>query len=126
MKALHRSAAFLFVFLLALGLCACSGQQAAPAESAAPTAAEESVETAAPAQAEASAAPSYDLEELATTMEGRPIEELIAIIGEPLSTDYAPSCLGSGEDGELVYEGFIVYTYRQGETETVEEIYYDR
>ena len=49
------------------------------------------------------------------------MEDLYALIGEPGSSDYAPSCLnpGVGEDGNLYYEGFIVYTYREGDTETV-------
>ena len=40
------------------------------------------------------------------------MDELIAAIGEPNSSDYAPSCLGEGEDGNLYYDGFTVYTYR--------------
>lgn len=40
------------------------------------------------------------------------MEDLIAAIGEPESSDYAPSCLGEGEDGNLYYDGFTVYTYR--------------
>ena len=42
--------------------------------------------------------------------------------GEPLERNYAPSCLGGGEDGELVYEGFTVYTYREGDRETVTDV----
>lgn len=125
MKAMQKAAAFLFVFLFALGLSACT-QQSAPVETTAPIEAEAPAQDAAPAEVETSDAPSYDLEELAKTMEGRPIEELIAVIGEPKSSDYAPSCLGPGEDGELVYDDFTVYTYREGDTETVEEIYYGR
>ena len=47
------------------------------------------------------------------------VEELFQLVGEPASSDYAPSCLGDGEDGILYYEDFIVYTYREGDTETV-------
>lgn len=53
---------------------------------------------------------------------GKPVSALIEAIGEPLERRYAPSCLGSGEDGELKYEGFTVYTYREGDTETVSEV----
>lgn len=56
---------------------------------------------------------------LAQTFIDRPLQELIAAIGEPLSSDYASSCLGSGEDGNLYYEEFTVYTYREGPNETV-------
>lgn len=49
------------------------------------------------------------------------VEELYELIGQPQSADYAPSCLnpGVGEDGNLYYDGFIVYTYREGDKETV-------
>lgn len=48
------------------------------------------------------------------------VEELYALIGEPNSSDYAPSCLGEGgEDGNLYYDGFIVYTYCDASGETV-------
>ena len=36
----------------------------------------------------------------------------LAACGESNSSDYAPSCLGEGEDGNLYYDGFTVYTYR--------------
>ena len=47
---------------------------------------------------------------------------LIAAIGSPISSSYAPSCLGPGEDGELIYNGFTVYTYRENGVETVEDV----
>lgn len=59
--------------------------------------------------------------ELAESCIDKSVEELFELIGEPISADYAPSCLnpGVGEDGNLEYDGFIVYTYREGDTETV-------
>ena len=36
--------------------------------------------------------------------------------------DSASSCLGSGEDGELVYNGFTVYTYKEGDSEVVQNV----
>lgn len=62
------------------------------------------------------------LKELALTFIGEDVDDLIAAIGEPSGSDYAPSCLGSGEDGELFYDGFSVYTYREGDTETVQDV----
>lgn len=55
---------------------------------------------------------------------GKSVEDLYQAIGEPESADYAPSCLnpGVGEDGNLYYDGFVVYTYREGDTETVEYV----
>lgn len=53
---------------------------------------------------------------------GKTVEELYSAIGEPNSSDYAPSCLGDGEDGNLYYDDFTVYTYREEGTETVEYV----
>jgi len=58
--------------------------------------------------------------EIAEECIDKSVEELYELIGEPLEKDYAPSCLGEGgEDGNLYYDGFIVYTYKEGEKETV-------
>lgn len=100
--------------LLLASLAACG--EAAPEETTSPAAVEES---AAPAESEAPAesdAPAEGEEgsllETARGYEGAALEDLIAAIGEPESSDYAPSCLGEGEDGNLYYDGFTVYTYR--------------
>ena len=117
--------------MLVLGLAACgdAGSTETPAPTAAPsetapedtTSPTEAVEdTTSPTEAvEGTAAPEdgenggdASLLETAKTFEGAPVEDLIAAIGEPESSDYAPSCLGEGEDGNLYYDGFTVYTYR--------------
>ena len=106
-------------------LCAC-GQETAKAggDGSAPP-----MLTAAPAQsgeapAESPAAAAEESEQMrkAKDMIGKDVAELIAAIGEPISSSYAPSCLGSGEDGEYIYDGFTVYTYKEGETETVRSV----
>ncbi|MBO6052490.1 MAG: hypothetical protein J6V24_01495 [Clostridia bacterium] len=51
-----------------------------------------------------------------------PVEDLLAAIGDPDDRDYAPSCMGSGDDGNLYYDGFIVYTYREGDSEVVIDV----
>ena len=56
---------------------------------------------------------------IAQGLVGRPVSELYATIGKPLSADYAPSCLIDGDDGELAYDGFVVYTERGADYETV-------
>ena len=74
---------------------------------------------------EETAAPERTPEELlALAMEyiGKPADDLIAVIGEPEDRDYAPSCMGDGEDGNLYYGGFIVYTYRENGEETVQDV----
>ena len=66
-----------------------------------------------------------DSEELFKTAEsfnGGSLQELIAEIGEPSGRDYATSCMGSGEDGELYYNGFTVYTYREGDEEKIVDV----
>lgn len=57
---------------------------------------------------------------IANSLIDEPVEKLYEAIGYPESSDYAPSCLTLGaEDGNLYYDGFIVYTIRNGENETV-------
>lgn len=62
---------------------------------------------------------------LATQCVDQSVDTLYNKIGKPQSSDYAPSCLdpdGGAEDGELVYDGFTVYTYRKDGTETVVDV----
>ena len=60
--------------------------------------------------------------EAASAYIGKSVSSLIAAIGQPGGSDYAPSCLGDGEDGELFYDGFTVYTYRENGKETVQAV----
>ena len=119
----------LLAFVMLLGLAACGKEKAAPTEApinvqpkveatAAP--AETAAPTAAPTEAPTEApAPAADKKALAESCIDKDISELYALIGEPESSDYAPSCLVEGEDGALYYEGFVVYTTREGDVETV-------
>lgn len=74
-----------------------------------------------PEQATAAAVPtSAD----AAAFVGSSISSLYAAIGYPPNgSSYASSCLGDGEDGELYYDGFIVYTYRLGDVETIQAVF---
>jgi len=62
-----------------------------------------------------------ELFEIAQTYTEKPVSELIAAIGEPISSAYAGfSCLvPGGDDGELYYDGFVVSTVKSGDSETV-------
>ncbi len=61
--------------------------------------------------------------ELAKSCIDKPVDALYALIGQPESSDYAPSCLTEGgEDGNLYYADFIVYTLRTGDTEIVKDV----
>ena len=110
----------LLALTLLFGLAACGEEPAEVTEEPAAESVEPAAEpSAAPEESEAPAeeseAPAEEEPsplEAAKEFEGAPLEDLIAAIGEPLSSDYAPSCLGEGEDGNLYYDGFTVYTYR--------------
>ena len=58
----------------------------------------------------------------AMTCIDKPVSALYGLIGEPGDSDYAPSCFGDGEDGNLYYDGFTVYTYRENGEETVRDV----
>ena len=90
----------------------------APEAAAQPEKAAEPAATEAPAEAPAAAEPETPMQ-IAETLIGETTEALYAAIGYPESSDYAKSCLGDGDDGNLYYDGFTVYTYREGKTETV-------
>lgn len=61
--------------------------------------------------------------EIAQEYIDRPLEELIDAIGEPLSSSYGPSCLIQGaQDGQLQYDGFWIYSVKDGEMETVKDV----
>lgn len=119
----------LLAFVLLLGLCACGKEEAAPTEPVinvqpkveATVAVEETAApTEAPTEAATEAAPAADQKTLAESCMDKDISELYALIGEPASSEYAPSCLvAGGEDGALYYDGFVVYTTREGDVETV-------
>ena len=106
--------------LLLLSLCACGeapqGQTQPQTQATEPSQTESQPAESTDAPTQTTAA---DLKALAESCIDRPVAELYALIGEPESADYAPSCLGEGEDGNLVYEDFVVYTYREGEEEVV-------
>lgn len=123
--------AMLLAALLVLGLCACG--QEAPAEESTPInvtpkveetlAIEETIPLATPAATEdlAGAAEQKTQEQkaLAESCIDKDVRYLYELIGKPESSDYAPSCLVDGEDGMLYYDGFVVYTTREGNKETV-------
>lgn len=118
---MNKLIALTLCLVLALSLTAC-GTAAQPTEGADPTttAAAQDTTGAAADTTEAAQAPV----DLAKSCIDKSVDELYALIGEPTSADYAPSCLnpGQGEDGMLYYDGFVVYTYKEGDTETVEDV----
>lgn len=114
--------ALLLAVLMMAGLCAC-GDEETPATQPPVSQTDPSNEPAQPTEPSEvqPTEPEKTAFELAEECIDKSLEELISLIGEPDSADYAPSCLnpGVGEDGNLYYEGFVVYTYREGDKETV-------
>ena len=135
---MKKTISLLLCLIMLLSLCACGGKEepATPtdAPAAAPTeapaedreeildgGADIEVEPETPAE-DIPEEPTPDAVEIAKGLIDQPIEDLYEQIGEPESADYAPSCLGDGDDGMLFYDGFIVYTYREGDVETVYDV----
>lgn len=121
----------LLLLALCLCLCACGASKEEAAATPAPAAAEEETTggqqsvlpgaTLEAAEEEPEEEANEDLEKAKSFLE-KDVAELIEVFGEPKSSDYGPSCLGSGEDGELHYDAFTVYTYREGESEIVKDV----
>ena len=116
----------LLVAAMLFSLCACGGSEEKPAdmESVLPGA-ESGVETedqAPNSPAEEAEPEGNEDKALAESMIGEEVSKLIEAIGEPDSADYASSCLGPGEDGELQYDGFTVYTYKEGDSEVIQNV----
>ena len=116
----------LLVAAMLFSLCACGGSEEKPAdmESVLPGA-ESGVEDENEVQnsSEEESAPEVNEDKaLAESMIGEEVSKLIEAIGEPDSADYASSCLGPGEDGELQYDGFTVYTYKEGDSEVIQNV----
>ena len=121
------------ICVLALCLAGCGGSAAestqpteAPAVTAAPTATPALTEAPAPVPAETAApedtgSETAALVEQILSMEGQPVDDLYALVGQPNSSDYTSSCLVTGgKDGQLEYDGFTVYTLVQPDgTETI-------
>ncbi len=127
--------------VLALSLSACGGGNDTPAtnppatnppatstpESTNPPAADPTdppaEPTDPPAESNDSASTTEDAREVAMSLIDHDVQELYDAIGEPISSDYAPGCLEpNSEDGELVYDGFVVYTVRTAEREYVYDV----
>ena len=119
---MKRMIAMALCLVLALGLAACSTDREAQQQTTAGTtgttgATVSQTETTGPETAQ-------DAKALAESCIGKSVEELYALIGQPESSEYAPSCLnpGEGEDGLLYYADFVVYTYKDANGETVDYV----
>lgn len=78
------------------------------------------VVTKAPPETEAPTEQTADLRSLASLCVGSSVSDLYNLIGYPPNgSSYAVSSMGDGESGELYYNGFTVYTYRENGAEYV-------
>ena len=76
-----------------------------------------------PAQSKpAASAPAKPTASQASGYVGSSASALESALGAPTSKSYSPSCMGEGEDGIWTYDGFTVYTYKEGGSETVEAV----
>ena len=118
----------LLCFTMLLSLCACGSKEEPEAnqppvvEDPQPSNDPQPSEDPAPSDDPLPSEEIQDPVDLAKSFIDQPLAELIAVFGEPESSDYAPSCMGDGEDGLLIYDGFVVYTYREGDSETVYDV----
>ena len=60
--------------------------------------------------------------EIAGKAEGSPYSELESVIGPALDSRHAARCGTDGEDYEYFYDGFSILTYKEGDSEIVEEV----
>lgn len=105
---------------LFVNLCACGkAQQETPTDTTAATTATTATVATDATDPTKQTEPADNRKALAESCIDKPVAELYALIGQPNSSDYAPSCMGDGEDGNLYYDGFIVYTYKEGDSESV-------
>lgn len=130
---MKRIAAMLLCLILALALCACGGaaestvsEKPANMESTLPelTTEEEPAETAAPVSDKESAA--EEAVQKALKLKDRPVSELYDAVGEPDSEESSPSCMGPGEDVMLYYDGFSVFTYKEGSSQVVKDAWVEK
>lgn len=92
---------------------AASAPESKPAQSKPATSAPAETKPAEPAKPTAAQASGYV---------GSSASALESALGAPTSKSYSPSCMGEGEDGIWTYDGFTVYTYKEGGSETVEAV----
>ena len=143
---MRRIIAAALLLVMMLGLTACNREAAeivdvgpgeAPADESVPMPGQEAEPEAAPPQtspalptllpeagipADSQAATTEQLRGIAQAFVDCEVEMLYEAIGYPLNAGYAPSSQGPGEDGELIYGGFTVYTYRENGVEKVTEV----
>ncbi len=98
---------------------------ASPTTTAAPTEAPTQPPTAAPTEppTQPPTSPSRNAADIAESMIGRPIDELIAVIGQPSLVEHENSCDVPGEqDGYYYFTGFTVVTLSENGVDKIVEI----
>jgi hypothetical protein len=115
----------IIIAICLLLLCACSNEPkpTEPATTTTPVTTTQPMNETTPSTQEPTTEPGEDAFSLAESCIGKSVDELIALIGEPESSDYAQSCLVEGaQDGNWYYDGFTVYTLKTADGETVEYV----
>ncbi len=127
MKKSKRFFSIFFVLVMLFSLCACGAEEKKPEdmESVLPgTNSQVEVENDESGEepSESSAPVENENKEIAEDLIGEDVSKLYDAIGEPSDSSYAESCLGPGEDGELHYDGFTVYTYKENSSEIIQNV----
>lgn len=107
-----------------------TAKPSAPASTSKPSASTSKPAASAPASKPAASAPAETkpaepakpTASQASRYVGSSASALESALGAPISKSYSPSCMGEGEDGIWTYDGFTVYTYKEGGSETVEAV----
>ena len=125
MKKIRPVLSVLFLLAMLFSLCACGAGEEKPEDmqSVLPGA-DTQAESEAPVDepAESSAPAENENKKLAEDLIGEDVSKLYEAIGEPNDSSYAGSCLGPGEDGELHYDGFTVYTYKEADSDIIQNV----
>lgn len=98
-----------------------TAKPSAPASTSKPSASTSKPAASAPAETKP-AEPAKPTASQASGYVGSSASALESALGAPTSKSYSPSCMGEGEDGIWTYDGFTVYTYKEGGSETVEAV----
>lgn len=108
----------MLALVLVVSLCACNQNPTPTNPDTKPSDSQPSDPTQATMTAEEAVA-------LIKTMIDQDVSKIYEKFGQPNSSEYAPSCLNPGENGEdgmLIYDGFVVYTYRTEDAESIQDV----
>lgn len=117
---MKKIALFLIIGVLAISMMACSGDEAAPANT----------ENQAPQEQFEVPTGAFNERDMIFVYNGTPYPistdsaPLLSVLGGQYEEIAAPSCAFTGEDKQFIFDDITVYTYPDGETDLINEIYF--